>query len=709
VFWDLAIYMVGFGLVVGLVFPPFATVLGVPERYAGRTSFQLACLVAGFLVGGLSYALCRWVVGSRLAVLSAHLRSVADSIDTANRSGNWSGSTRIEVDSVDQLGETAQAFNSLLDALEDGEHFRSLVRNASDVITIVDAAGTITYQTPSVGWVLGYPPATLLGSDVRELLHAEDVDSFAAHLREAVDGRPPAASVASRMRHRNGSWRWTETVVNDLLADPAVSGIVLTTRDVSDRRELEEKLREQAYHDALTGLPNRVMFMERLRAAEDLARTTGTPLAVLFLDLDNLKTINDDLGHEGGDLLLQTVAARMSGCLRGEDTVARLSGDEFAVLLVGGAGDQADATAEGMAQRILASLHRPVTIADRSCTASLSIGIATSATCAASGIPLLRAADVAMYVAKTTGKGRYAVFRPSHHTAVVDREQLRTDLHRALGSGQFVLHYQPIVELGDRRVIGYEALVRWQHPERGLVPPAEFVPLAEETGLIVPIGRWILHEVCRQAAAWQRSAPGSPPRVSVNVSVRQFQHPDLVGHLSSALQESGLDAGLLTLEITESLFVEDAASTSEKLQAVKELGVRLALDDFGTGYSSLSYLRRFPIDVLKIDKAFVEGIASSAQDRAVVGAIVTLGKTLELTVVAEGIESAEELAALHALGVDAGQGYHLGRPAPATGPGPDPDRALRLERRDADSAGTPLRARPRPRPAPEHRPGATAR
>ncbi len=709
VFWDLAIYMVGFGLVVGLVFPPFATVLGVPDRYAGRTSFQVACLVAGFLVSGLSYALCRWVVGGRLAVLSSHLRSVADSIGSASRSGDWSGSTRIEVDSVDELGETAQAFNSLLDALEDGEHFRSLVRNASDVITVVDSAGTITYQTPSVGWVLGYPPATLLGSDVRALLHPGDAATFAAHLRDAVDGRPPAASVASRMRHRNGSWRWTETVLNDLLGDPAVAGIVLTTRDVSDRRELEEKLREQAYHDALTGLPNRVMFMERLRAAEELERTTGTPLAVLFLDLDNLKTINDDLGHEGGDRLLQTVAARMSGCLRADDTLARLSGDEFAVLLVGGPGDQTAVTAEGMAERILASLRRPITIAERSCTAGLSIGIATSATCAASGMPLLRAADVAMYVAKTTGKGRYAVFQPSHHTAVVDREQLRADLHRALGSGQFVLHYQPIVELTGGQVTGFEALVRWQHPERGLVPPAEFIPLAEETGLIVPIGRWILHEVCRQAAAWQRSDPGSRTRVSVNVSVRQFQHPDLVGHLRSALEESGLDAGLLCLEITESLFVEDAASTSTKLLEVKALGVRLALDDFGTGYSSLSYLRRFPIDVLKIDKAFVEGIASSSQDRAVVGAIVALGKTLELTVVAEGIESAGELEALRALGVDHGQGYHLGRPAPAAGAGPDGGAPAVPERRDPGSAGTVLRAQPRPLPVPEQRPGAAAR
>ena len=662
VFWDLAVYMVGFGLVVGLVFPPFATVLGVPERYADRPSFQVACLVAGFLVSGLSYALCRRVVGGRLAVLSSHLRSVADTITSASRTGDWSQSTssRISVDSNDQLGETASAFNSLLDALEEGEHFRSLVRNASDVITVVESSGTITYQTPSVGWVLGYPPASLLGSDVRRLLHPDDAAAFADHLADAAQHRPPPSSVGSRMRHRNGSWRWVETVANNLLDDPAVRGIVLTTRDVSDRRELEEQLRVQAFSDALTGLPNRALFLERLRAAEELERTTGTPAAVLYLDLDNLKTVNDNLGHEGGDHLLRTVAARISGCLRAEDTVARLAGDEFAVLLVG---MHSSEHAEVMAERILAGLREPITISEHACTTSVSMGLATSATCAASGISLLRAADVAMYVAKTTGKGRCEVFQPSHHTAVIERERLRADLQRALGSQQFVLHYQPIVDLGLKRVTGFEALVRWQHPTRGLIPPADFIALAEETGLIVPIGRWVLQEACRQAASWQGPDPTRRPQMSVNVSVRQFQHPDLVRHVSAALRGSGLAPELLTLEITESLFVDNTAAATDKLREIKELGVQLALDDFGTGYSSLSHLRRFPIDVLKIDKAFVDGVATSAEDRAVVGAIVSLGQTLELKIVAEGIETAGELQALRTLGVDYGQGYHLGRPA----------------------------------------------
>jgi diguanylate cyclase (GGDEF)-like protein/PAS domain S-box-containing protein len=693
VFWDLAVWMVGLGIAVGLVFPPFATGLGVPARYAERPVFQAACLGAGFLVGALSYALCRFLVGGRLAVLSSHLRSVAQGISAASRTGDWTQSTsqRIRVDSDDQLGETAQAFNSLLDALEAGEHFRSLVRNASDVITVVDPAGTITYQTPSVGWVLGYPPGTLIGTDIHALVHPEDARAFRDQLDSAARGLAPCPAV--RMQHRNGSWRWTETVVNDLLDDPAVNGVVLTTRDVSDRRELEEQLRTQAFYDPLTGLPNRALFMERLRTAEDLERTTGAQAAVLFLDLDNLKTVNDTLGHDGGDALLEVVAARIAACLRPGDTLARLAGDEFAALLCG---PKSAETAPRLAERILAALREPVLVVDRLVRAGLSIGLATTATAAASGISLLRAADIAMYVAKTSGKGRCEVFQPSHHADHLERERLQADLYQVLERQELVLHYQPIVDLASRRVTGHEALVRWQHPERGLVPPAHFIALAEDSGLIVPIGRWILREATGRAAAWER-ATGETTRMSVNVSVCQFQHPDLVDHVTEALRASGLAPDRLTLEITESLFAQDTASTTQKLAELKAIGVRLALDDFGTGYSSLSYLRRFPIDILKIDKSFVDGVATSAEDRAVIGAIVQLGQTLHLDLVAEGIETPEELAALEALGVHHGQGYLLGRPAPVPATTRrDPES---IERRRPHSHGAALRAAPTPWPA----------
>jgi diguanylate cyclase (GGDEF)-like protein/PAS domain S-box-containing protein len=662
VFWDLAVYMVGLGLSVGLVFPPFAVALGVPSEYANRLTFWAACLAAGFLVGALSYALCRCVVGGRLADLGLRLRSAAEGITHASRTGDWSqaASERIHVDSDDQLGDTARAFNSLLDALEAGEHFRSLVRNASDVITVVDPSGRIAYQTPSISTVLGYGPAALVGSNMKDLVHPDDVATFEADLAVLAAGNLHGSS-GFRLRHYNGTWRWMETAASNLLHDPAVNGLVLTTRDVSDRKELEDRLHTQAYYDGLTGLGNRALFMDRLRAAEKSGRDEGTPATVLFLDLDNLKTVNDNLGHDSGDALLKAVAARISACLRPTDTLARLAGDEFAILLVGPDGNE---EAARVGERILASMRESLLLGDQLFHVGISIGIATSSTCAASGIDLLSAADVAMYVAKANGKGRCEVFQPSHHASALEREGLLADLHLAVDRDELLLHYQPIVNLFSGEVSGYEALLRWQHPERGIVPPADFITLAEESGLIVPIGRWVLREATRQAAAWQSDSSERRLRMSVNVSVRQFEDPDLLDDLADILRTSGLDPKLLTLEITESLFLRKTQSVTQKLQQIGALGIRLALDDFGTGYSSLSYLRRFPIDVLKIDKSFVGGIAANIEDRAVIGAIVQLGQTLRLDLVAEGIEDAEELEILRSLGVHYGQGFHLGRPGP---------------------------------------------
>jgi diguanylate cyclase (GGDEF)-like protein/PAS domain S-box-containing protein len=659
--------------------------------------FRSSCLVAGFIVGALSYAICRWVVGGRLAVLSTHLRRVAEAVAQASRTGDWSASSsaRIRIDSDDQLGKTAQAFNSLLDALEVGQHFRSLIRNASDVITIIDAAGVISYQTPSVGWVLGYPPGTLVGTDLAELLHPEDAENFADQIAQTSAGMPAPAAIGCRMRHRNGSWRWTETVVNNLLHDPTVSGVVLSTRDVSDRRELEEQLRTQAFYDALTELPNRTLFLHRLRDAEQSLETHGTPLALLYLDMDNLKAVNDNVGHEGGDRLLQVVSARISDCLRPADVFARLEGDKFAMLLSGPASER---EAPRTAERILAALAQPVLIDDSFIQPAASLGLSTSTACATSGIGLLRAADVALSIAKATGKGRYETFQPRHHAAQLDRERLQADLDHALEAEQFVLHYQPIVDLGSGRIQGYEALIRWQHTHRGLVPPLDFIPLAESCGLIVPIGRWVLREATQQAATWQQPGDEAGVHVSVNVSVRQFRHPDLLNDVTDALHRSGLPAHLLTLEITESLFAADISDVTSKLERLKDLGVRLALDDFGTGYSSLSYLRRFPFDILKIDKSFVEGIDANRQNQAVAGAIVTLGQTLGLDLVAEGIETPGELRSLEALGVHLGQGFHLGRPGPAALVCPAPG-MRQVERRSPHSVGAALRSTADPAPA----------
>src|SRR3954447_1905096 len=548
VFWDMAIYMVGLGLVMGVIFPPFVVLLGVPDTIAGRPIFRLACLLAGFMVGAMNYALVKGVVGGRMEVLGEYLRSATSSITSATRTGDWSEAVfeRIAVDSSDQIGEAGSAFNSLLGAVE-------------------------------------------------------------------------------------------------------------------GRKELEEQLRFQAYHDMLTGLPNRAFFMDKLAEAEEL-RTNGTPSVVLFLDVDNLKAVNDSLGHDGGDTLIKLLSDRLLSSVREDDTVARLSGDEFAILMVGpGSHHQA----ERVAHRIIDSLRAPIQIGEQLIRTGFSIGLATSVTCAASGIGMLRAADMAMYAAKTGGKARLEVFQPSHHTAHVERDAVRAELSGALDGQQLELHYQPIVDVSTSQIVGFESLIRWRHPVRGLVSPLEFIPLAEETGMIVPIGRWVIQEATRQAAEWQNRSPLGRLRMSVNVSVRQFQHPDLVGDVAEALQRSGLDARLLTLEITETLFAQDTEETTRKLGLLKDLGVRLALDDFGTGYSSLSYLRRFPIDTLKIDKSFVDGVATSREGHAVVAAISQLGQTLHLEVVAEGLEDGDQLQALRGLDCPLGQGYHFSRPLAA--------------------------------------------
>ena len=418
-----------------------------------------------------------------------------------------------------------------------------------------------------------------------------------------------------------------------------------------------EELALLAFRDPLTKLSNRALFRERVeQALYSNGAATGS-LAVLFIDLDNFKAVNDTFGHNIGDRLLVDVAARLLHTTRGCDTVARLGGDEFGILLDGDEGSDCVAVAE----RAVASLHRPFTVEGRVIHVGASIGLAY-ATDGETADELLRNADVAMYAAKEDGKGCYRVFAPEMHAALLDRAELETALRSALQHEEFALEFQPIVELASESITGYEALARWRNPRRGNVPPAVFVPLAEECGVILDLGRWVLREACREAARWEQMLPAVPITVSVNVSSHQLEHDGFVAELTDVLADAGLSAGRLVLEITESVIMRDSALNLERLRQLKRLGVRLAIDDFGTGFSSLAYLQRFPVDVIKIDKAFVKSVAISANDEALARTIIMLSDTLRLTTVAEGIEYRDQQETLRALGCDLGQGFLFSRP-----------------------------------------------
>ncbi len=424
-----------------------------------------------------------------------------------------------------------------------------------------------------------------------------------------------------------------------------------------------EQLTRQAFRDPLTNLPNRALFMDRLTHGLTRAQRRHEHLAVLFLDLDRFKVVNDTLGHSVGDQLLVEVSRRLTSALRPGDTVARLGGDEFGILLE----DVADAeTAEAVALRVEESLGKPYPFEGREVFVTASIGIALSS--AKLGLPeeILRDADLAMYHAKAKGKARHEVFDGSMSAPALDRMDLEMDLRSAISRHEFRLHYQPILRLDTGKITEVEALIRWQHEKRGLLQPDEFIGLTEETGLIVPIGQWVLSEACKQARLWQVEYPTTPPLVmSVNLSAKQFQNPKLVEEITQALDESGLAASCLKLEITESTVMQDAPVTLTKLNELKELGVRLAIDDFGTGYSSLGYLKRFPVDTLKIDRSFVKGLSPDGGDNAIVRAVVTVAKSLNMDVTAEGVETEGQLAELKALGCDRGQGFLFARPVTA--------------------------------------------
>jgi diguanylate cyclase (GGDEF)-like protein/PAS domain S-box-containing protein len=539
--------------------------------------------------------------------------------------------------------------------------FRSLVQNGSDVIVIVDTEYRISYETPSVERVLGYLPGVLLGANVLETVHPDDEVVLRAAFERVIDVPSRQHNLEFRVRHADGSWRPVQASVMNLLDDEHVEGLVVSFRDISERRELEYQLRHQAFHDSLTGLANRALFTDRLEHALARQGRARSSLAVMFIDLDDFKAVNDTLGHETGDDVLRTVAERIKDCLRPADTAARFGGDEFSVLLEDTSADEALA----VAGRILEALGAPHRVRGREMTLYASVGVVATRTARQTASEILRNADIAMYSAKESGKRRVALFRSTMQRAVARRLQTKAELETAVERGDFVLRYQPVVELETRKICGAEALLRWSHPRRGLVLPGDFMEVAEESGLVVPIGRWALHEAVRQARVWFDATDGGRPLdTGVNVSVKQLHDAAFVDDVRSALEGSKLPANQLTLEITESVVMLDTDVTIKVLAALKQLGVRLVIDDFGTGYSSLNYLRRFPIDGIKIDRSFIAGL-DQRDAAAVVSSIISLSRELGLETVVEGIEQAEQLHRITALGAKIGQGYFFAEPLSA--------------------------------------------
>ncbi|GAA1376562.1 hypothetical protein GCM10009661_44940 [Catellatospora chokoriensis] len=536
------------------------------------------------------------------------------------------------------------------------QYFRALVQNAADVILIVEPGSwRVRYASPSAARLFG--PVTPLGRPLLDLVAPECQETAREQLTSAeVDTPQPSDWVMAG----DGARVQVEAVCQDLSGEPAVAGIVVTLRDVTEQRRLQRRLTYLAYHDSLTGLANRVAFRSRLQEAIDQARMSGLLAGVLFVDLDDFKIVNDTLGHETGDRLLRDVAKRLSATLPPHDTPARLGGDEFAVL-VEGAPDIS--TIETTAQHLVTALDRPFTLDGRPLPGRASIGVSCTAD-AANAVDLLRQADLALYAAKAEGKGCWRRYDASLGAHAVQRMQLRSELERAAADGQLFLEYQPIVRLADAVTVGFEALVRWNHPTRGRLGPADFIDIAEESDTILAIGTWVLREAVATAATWHTNAR-TAPYVSVNVSVRQFHAEGFADAVRQTLADAALPADRLMLEITESLLLADDEQVWHDLGKLRRTGVRMAIDDFGTGYSALNYLRHMPLDVLKLDRVFVSTITTSNQQADFVAGIIKLAETMHLEVVAEGIEQPAERDLLRAAGCRYGQGYLYSKPLTA--------------------------------------------
>jgi diguanylate cyclase (GGDEF)-like protein/PAS domain S-box-containing protein len=563
---------------------------------------------------------------------------------------------------VRNVSDRKQAEQALV---ESEERYRLVTENMTDLVCLHQPDGRFVYVSPSCHYLLGYSSEELIGKNPYEFFHPDDLDQVQASHQNALTGSP--VPNIYRMLTKSGTYQWLETLTKPIFDEAGnLVHLQTTSRDVSERVSFQDQLRHDALHDELTRLPNRNLLRERLELVLKRAkRHPDLQFAVLFLDFDHFKVINDSLGHIVGDQLLITIAKKLIALTREIDLVTRLGGDEFVILLedIDGPDDAVD-----VAERILEELQSPLPIDDKEIFISASIGIALGTAHRRHAEELVRDADIAMYRAKANGRAGYAIFDPAMHQQVLQRLELENYLRRALEMQEMVLYYQPILSLSTSQIAGFEVLLRWQHPKLGLVTPDRFVTIAEETGLIVPIGEWILHTACQQLAEWQRRhAAASSLKMAVNLSVKQLKGDILLPQLDDALRQADLTGDSPTLEITENLLVQDIDTTSQLLKQVRARGVRISIDDFGTGYSSLSYLHQLPVDSLKIDRAFISPEATDNRHRTIAEAVVALSNLLGLNAIAEGIETREQLGWLQSLNCEYGQGYLFAKPLPADG------------------------------------------
>ena len=553
-------------------------------------------------------------------------------------------------------------FKQVTRALEASEgRFKALTESAMDIVTVLDPDGVILYQSPSVKHLLGHDPGEMIGRSQFDLIHRDDVAPMRAMFQELIVRGEMPQPIEFRVKTKTGSWRTLESIGKNCLNIAEVRGIIVNTRDVTERKAIQQRMQHLAYHDALTDLPNRSLMQDRISQAISRAERSTKQFGVMFIDIDNFKNINDTLGHDVGDEMLRQVAKRLTDSVRTHDTIARQGGDEFIVLLDQLQGHQG---ATRVAQKILDALRAAFSVGGADQHVSGSIGIALFPDDGHDAPTLLKNADTAMFHSKAQGKNTYQFFTPQMNIAVKRRAAMESNLRAAVKNGDFSLVYQPQIDLNSGEIVALEALVRWISPHSGTIMPSEFIPLAEENGLINDIGEWVLREACKQAKSWLDA--GMPRRrVAVNLSARQLADKGFVELLASILDETKLDPSLLELEITESQVMRQGEGSTSRLNEIADMGIQLAVDDFGTGYSSLSYLKRLPISKLKIDQSFVRDITIDPNDTAIVVAIISMAKSLDLDIIAEGIETAGQLTLLRAKGCRVGQGFYFSVPLSA--------------------------------------------